>query len=71
MRELQASQSQSTVYKSTELEAVMSLGRNNVCTTVIIGYGVKMKRRLCGTVQCAGCRFFFFSEVDKDVVDLR
>ena len=40
------------------------------CTSVIVGYGVKMKRRLCVSVQCAGC-YFFFSEVDKDVVDPR
>ena len=40
------------------------------CTSVIVGYGVKMKRRLCASVQCAGC-YFFFSEVDKDVVDPR
>ena len=30
------------------------------CTSVIVGYGVKMKRRLCVSVQCAGCYFFFF-----------
>ena len=40
------------------------------CTSVIVGYGVKMKRRLCISVQCAGC-YFFFCEVDKDVVDPR
>ena len=28
------------------------------CTSVIVGYGVKMKRRLCVSVQCAGCYFF-------------
>ena len=41
-------------------------------TSVFVGYSVKMKRRLCvsAAVQCAGC-YFFFSEVDKDVVDPR
>ena len=48
----QESWSQSTVdNKSTEFEVTTSLRRNTVCTSVIEGYGVKMKRRLsamCG-----------------------
>ena len=53
-----------------EFEVTTSLRRNTVCTSVIVGYGVKMKRRLCVSVQCAGC-YFLFSEVDKDVDDPR
>ena len=70
MHRLQNSRSQSTVERSTEFEVTTSLRRNTVYTSVIVGYGVKMKRRLCVSVQCAGC-FFFFSEVDEDVVDPR
>ena len=55
---LQESRSQITVYRSTEFEVTASLRRNTVCTSVIVGYGVKMKRRLCISVQCAGCCFF-------------
>ena len=39
-----------------------------MCMSMIVRHGVKMKRCLCVSVQCAGC-YFFFSEVDKDVVD--
>ena len=35
--------SQSTVNRSTEFEVTTSLRRNTVCTSVILGYGVKMK----------------------------
>ena len=35
------------------------------CTSVIVGYGVKMKRRLCVSVQCAGCYFFFSLKFTK------
>ena len=70
MHRRQESQSQSTVNRSIEFEVTTSLRRNTVCTSVIVGYSVKMKRRLCVSVQCAGC-YFFFSEVDKDVVDPR
>ena len=35
------------------------------CTSVIIGNGVKMKRRLCVSVQCAGCYFFFSVKLTK------
>ena len=46
-----------------------------MCTSVIVGYGVKMKRCLWVSVQCAGCAMcgllLFFSKVDKDVVDPR
>ena len=35
-----------------------SLRKNTVCTSVIVGYGVKMKRRLGVSVQYAGCYFF-------------
>ena len=66
MHRRQESRSQSTVQRSTEFEVTTSLRRNTVCTSVIVGYGVKMRRRLCVSVQCAGC-YFFFSEVDKDV----
>ena len=66
----QESRSQSTVNRSTEFEVTTSLRRNTVRTSVIVGYGVKMKRRLCVSVQCAS-RYYFFSEVDKDVVDPR
>ena len=38
-----------------------------VCTSVIVGYGVKMKRRLSAMCEL----LLFFSEVDKDVVDSR
>ena len=54
-------------HRSTEFEVTTSLRRNTVCTSVIVGYGVKMKRRLsamCGLL-------LFFSEVDEDVVDPR
>ena len=47
-----------TVNRSTEFEVTTSLRRNTVCTNVIVGYVVKMKRRLCVSVQCAGCYFF-------------
>ena len=70
MHRCQESRSQSTVNRSTEFEVTTSLRRTEHCTSVIVGYGVKMKRRLCVSVQCAGC-YFFFSEVDKDVVDPR
>ena len=56
--------------RSTEFEVTTSLRRNAVCTSLIVGYGVKIKIRLCVSVQCAGC-YFLFSEVDKDVVDPR
>ena len=55
---LQESRSQCTVYRSTEFEVTTCLRRDTVCTSVIVGYGVKMKRRLCVSVQCAGCCFF-------------
>ena len=70
MHKCQESRSQSTVNRSTEFEVTTSLRRAEHCTSVIVGYGVKMKRRLCVSVQCVGC-YFFFSEVDKDVVDPR
>ena len=71
MHRRQESRSESTVNRSTEFKVTTSLRRITVCTSVIVGYGVKMKRRLCVLVQqCAGC-YFFFSEVDKDVVDPR
>ena len=62
MHRCQESRRQSTVNRSTEFEMTTSLRRNTVCTSVIVGYGVKM--------NSAGC-YFFFSEVDKDVVDPR
>ena len=55
---LQELRSQSTVHRSTEFEVTTSLRRNTVCTSVFLGYGVKMKRRLCVSVQYAGCYFF-------------
>ena len=58
MHRRQESRSQSTVNRSTEFEVTTSLRRNTVFTSVIVGYGVKMKRRLCVSVQCAGCYFF-------------
>ena len=70
MHRRQESRSQSTVNRPTEFEVITSLPRNTVCTSVIVGYGVKMKRCLCVSVQCAGC-YFLFSEVDKDVDDPR
>ena len=57
MHRRQESRSKSTINRSTEFEVTTSLRRNTVCTSVIVGYGVKMKRRLCN-VQCAGCHFF-------------
>ena len=52
MHRRQESRSQSTVdNRSTEFEVTTSFLRNTVCTSVIVGYGVKMKRRLsamCG-----------------------
>ena len=52
MHRRQESRSQSTVdNRSTEFEVTTSLRRNTVCTSVIVGCGVKMKRRLsamCG-----------------------
>ena len=69
-RRQESRRNQSTVNRSTEFKATTSLRRNTVCTSVIVGYGVKMKRRLCVSVQCACC-YFFFSEVDNDVVDPR
>ena len=61
MHRLQESRSQSTVYRSTEFEVTTSLRRNTVWTSVIVGYGVKMKRRLCVSVQFLGCCFFLRS----------
>ena len=60
MERLQESRSQSAVYclsRSIEFEVTTSLQRNTVCTSVIVGYGAKMKRRLCVPVQHAGCYF--------------
>ena len=72
MHMFQESRSQTTVNRLTEFEVhvTTSLRRNTVSTSVIVGYGVKMKRRLCVSVQCAGC-YLFFSKVDEDVVDPR
>ena len=68
MHRRQESRSQSTVdNRSTEFEVTTSLRRNTVCTSVIVGYGVKMKRRLSAMCEL----LLFFSEVDKDVVDPR
>ena len=62
--------SQSTVNRSTEFEVTTSLRRNTVCTSVIVGYCVKMKDAFAS--QCnVRVVTFFFSEVDKDVVDPR
>ena len=61
----QESQSQSTVNRSTAFEVTTSLWRNTVCTSVIVGYGVKMKRRPSVSVQCAGCYFFFLPKLTK------
>ena len=58
MHRRKESRSQSTVNRSTEFEVTTSLRRNTVCTSVLVGYAVKMKRRLCVSVQCAGCDFF-------------
>ena len=65
----QESRSQSTVKEIDRVRGDDVLAKEH-CTSVIVGYGEKMKRRLCVSVQCAGC-YFFFSEVDKDVVDPR
>ena len=52
MHRRKESRSQSTVdNRSTEFEVTTSLRRNTVCTSVIVGYGVKMERRLM-TSQC-------------------
>ena len=68
MHRRQESRSQRTVdNRSTEFEVTTSLQRNTVCTSVIVGYGVKMKRRLSAMCGLS----LFFSEVDKDVVDPR
>ena len=67
---LPESRSHTTVNRSTEFEVTTSLRRNTVCTSVIVGYDLNMKRRLCVSAQCAGC-YFLFSEVDKDIVDPR
>ena len=64
MHKLQESRSQTTVNRSTEFEVTTSLRRNTVCTSMIVGYGVKMKRRLCVSVQCAG-RYFFSPKLTK------
>ena len=58
MHRLQESRNQTTVNRSTEFEVTTSWRRNTVCTSVIVGYGVNMKRRLCVSMQCAGCCFF-------------
>ena len=70
MHRRQESRSQSTVdNRSTEFEVTTSLRRNTVCTSVIVGYGVKMKDVFAS--QCNVRVVTFFSEVDKDVVDPR
>ena len=52
MHRRQESRSQSTVdNRSTEFEVTTSLRRNTVCTSVIVGYGVKMKIRLSANVR--------------------
>ena len=61
MHRLQESRSQSTVCRSIEFKVTTSLRRNTVCKSVIVGYVGKMKRRLCVSVQCAGCYFFLQS----------
>ena len=43
MHRLQESRSQSRDYRSTEFVVMTSLRRSTVCTSVIVGYGVKMK----------------------------
>ena len=60
MHRRQESRSQSTANRSTEFEGDDVLAKEH-CTSVIVGYGVKMKRRLCVliSVQCAGCYLFF------------
>ena len=64
MHRREESRSQSTVdNRSTEFEVTTSLRRNTVCTSVIVGYGVNMKRRLCVSVQCAG--YFFSPKLTK------
>ena len=60
MHRRQESRSQSTVdNRSTEFEVTTSLRRNTVCTSVIVGYGVKMKRRL--SAMCGLLLFFLRS----------
>ena len=66
---LPESRSHTTVNRSTEFEITTSSRRNTVCTSVIVGYDVNMKRRLCVSVQYAG--YFCSPQVDKDVVDPR
>ena len=57
MHRRQESRSQSTVdNRSTEFEVTTSLWRNTVYTSVIVGYGVKMKRRL--SAMCGLLLFF-------------
>ena len=47
MHRRQESRSESTVNRSTEFEVTTFLRRISACTSVIVGYGMKMKRRLC------------------------
>ena len=55
MHRLQEARSQSTVYRLTGFEVMASLRRNTLCLSVILFYVVKMKIRLCVSVQGAGC----------------
>ena len=61
MKSLRASQS--TVYRSTELEAATTVWRNTstVCTIVAVGYGVRMKRVLACSEKCGLLLFFLWS----------
>ena len=43
--------------RQSQFEVATFLRSNTACWVVFVGYGVKMKGRLCVTVQSAGCYF--------------
>ena len=59
MHRLLQSRHQSTVYRLTGFEVTASLRRNTWCLSVILFYGVRMKIRLCVSVQGADCFLSF------------
>ena len=58
MHRLQELRSQTTVNRSTEFEVTTSLRRNTVCTSVIVGYGVKMKEVFASPCNVRVVTFF-------------
>ena len=59
MHRVRELRSQTTVNRSTEFEVTTSLRRNTVCTSVIVGYCVKMKEVFASPCNVRVVTFFF------------